>query len=135
MVYIPRTGKCVTTVHAKFNEDIPDYRIEYFKELEKEMMLLEQKKLLERKAQVVYCKFVDENNFWRVAHFNSWRQKASFNPESIINQLLVMTSYSIMMIFFFIMLVTSLPINNGQTQNVYTFQEALSTKRILVKNK
>ena len=43
VVYIPSTGKCVTTVHVKFNEDIPDYWIEYFKELEKEM-LLEQKK-------------------------------------------------------------------------------------------
>ncbi len=49
VIYIPEMGSCVTSVHVRFNEDIPDYyRIEYFQELENEI-LLEQRK--ERDAQ------------------------------------------------------------------------------------
>ena len=38
IIYIPALGSCVTSIHVKFNEDIPEYRIEYFKELEGEML-------------------------------------------------------------------------------------------------
>ncbi len=39
IIYIPDTGTCITSVHVRFNEDIPDYRIEYFQELKNEMIL------------------------------------------------------------------------------------------------
>ena len=33
-VYVPALDKMITSVHVRFNEEIPSYRIEYFKELE-----------------------------------------------------------------------------------------------------
>ena len=39
VIYISELGSCVTSVHVRFNEDIPDYRIEYFQELENEMLM------------------------------------------------------------------------------------------------
>ena len=38
IIYIPALGSCVTSIHVKFNEDILEYKIEYFKELEGEML-------------------------------------------------------------------------------------------------
>jgi hypothetical protein len=38
----------ITSVHVRFNEEIPDYRIEYFKELEEEMLVEEKR---ERSAE------------------------------------------------------------------------------------
>ncbi len=39
VIYIPEMGSCVTSVHVRFNEDIPDYKIEYFQELKNEMLM------------------------------------------------------------------------------------------------
>jgi hypothetical protein len=40
--------KLITFVHVRFNEDIPSYRIEYFKEFEDEMIVEEKR---ERSAE------------------------------------------------------------------------------------
>jgi hypothetical protein len=48
IVYVPELGKMITSVHVRFNEEIPDYRIEYFKELEEEMLVEEKR---ERSAE------------------------------------------------------------------------------------
>jgi hypothetical protein len=48
IVYVPELGKMITSVHVRFNEVIPNYRIEYFKELEEEMLVEEKR---ERSAE------------------------------------------------------------------------------------
>jgi hypothetical protein len=37
IIYIPDTGTCITSLHVRCNEDIPDNMIECFQELKNEM--------------------------------------------------------------------------------------------------